>query len=98
MSDVNLTLEVELLKARNNELELKLKQEQSLKIALRNKLRGLLGIIMKNNKNKCLICFENDISRCCVPCGHTYCNKCIANTNTCHMCRTYIEQTINIYI
>ena len=47
---------------------------------------------------KCLICFENDISSCCVPCGHTYCNRCISNAVNCYMCRSTIREKINIYI
>lgn len=73
----------------NSILTSKLDQERKLNAELRTKLIQY---------NKCLICFTNDISKCCVPCGHTYCNRCISTTDNCHMCRTYIQQKINIYI
>jgi hypothetical protein len=73
----------------NSILTSKLEQERKFNAELRTKIIQY---------NKCLICFTNDISKCCVPCGHTYCNNCIINNNYCHMCRTPIQQKINIYI
>lgn len=51
-----------------------------------------------NDINKCSICYEHNISKCCIPCGHTYCNNCITITNNCYICRSRIQQKINIYI
>ena len=48
--------------------------------------------------NKCSICFTSNISKCCVPCGHTYCSNCIVNTNNCYICRSHIQQKITIFI
>jgi hypothetical protein len=51
-----------------------------------------------NNDNNCPICYENKINSCCIPCGHTYCNKCIKNTDNCYICRRYISRNIKIFI
>jgi hypothetical protein len=51
-----------------------------------------------NNDNNCPICYENKINSCCIPCGHTYCDKCIKNTNNCYICRRYISRNIKIFI
>jgi hypothetical protein len=73
----------------NSILTNKLDQERKLNAELRSKIIQY---------NKCLICFTNDISKCCIPCGHTYCSNCIINIDYCHMCRTHVQQKINIYI
>ena len=49
-------------------------------------------------KNKCSICFNNTISHCCNPCGHTYCNDCINKTNNCYICRGIIHNKIKLYL
>ena len=56
-----------------------------------------------NNKkidNLCSICLENKINICCIPCGHTYCDKCIRSTYAynCFICRKNITNTVKIYI
>jgi hypothetical protein len=51
-----------------------------------------------NNDNNCPICYENKINSCCIPCGHTYCDKCIKNTDNCYICRRYISRNIKIFI
>ena len=56
-----------------------------------------------NNKkidNLCSVCLENKINICCIPCGHTYCDKCIRSTYAynCFICRKNITNTIKIYI
>jgi hypothetical protein len=49
-------------------------------------------------KNKCSICFNNTISHCCNPCGHTYCTDCIDKTNNCYICRSIIHNKIKLYL
>ena len=49
-------------------------------------------------KNKCSICFNNTISHCCNPCGHTYCSDCIDKTNNCYICRGIIHNKIKLYL
>ena len=49
-------------------------------------------------KNKCTICFNNTISHCCNPCGHTYCTDCIDKTNNCYICRAIIRNKIKLYL
>lgn len=50
--------------------------------------------------NSCTICFENEINHCFVPCGHTFCEKCIKKSSTkkCMSCRTEIQKTIKIFL
>jgi hypothetical protein len=49
-------------------------------------------------KNKCSICFNNTISHCCNPCGHTYCTDCIDKTDNCYICRAIIHNKIKLYL
>ena len=70
---------------------------------LKNKLEDkdiIIDDLNKQNKeiNKCSICLINNISICCIPCGHTYCNYCINKTNNCYICRSNIINKIKIYI
>jgi hypothetical protein len=48
-------------------------------------------------KNKCSICFNNTISHCCNPCGHTYCTDCIDKTDNCYICRSIIHNNIKLF-
>jgi hypothetical protein len=48
--------------------------------------------------NKCGICIENDVNCAFNPCGHTVCSGCAVNINRCHVCRTYINAKIKIYL
>jgi hypothetical protein len=48
-------------------------------------------------KNKCSICFNNTISHCCNPCGHTYCTDCIDKTDNCYICRAIIHNKIKLF-
>ena len=52
------------------------------------------------NNNICSICCENIIDVSCVPCGHTYCEKCIRvpENNNCYICRQNFYRIIRIYI
>lgn len=51
-------------------------------------------------QNSCTICFQNEITHCFVPCGHTFCNTCITSsqTNKCMTCRADIQKTIKIFL
>ena len=63
--------------------------------ALKLQLEDKTKII--DETNKCSICFNNTISHCCVPCGHTYCNECINKTNNCYICRGIIRNKIKLF-
>ena len=67
-------------------------------IEFRKKIIDKIEKLEENKFNKCSICFENNISRCCNPCGHTFCEVCIKNTNNCYICRSDITSKITIYI
>lgn len=50
----------------------------------------------ENSKFECNICFENDIEYVCIPCGHTFCSKCL-NGMECYICRSPIQSKIKLY-
>lgn len=60
----------------------------------------------KTHKNICPICFENEINMCSIPCGHTCCSECIAQSirfhnsrvTKCLNCRNTITDYIKMYI
>lgn len=49
-------------------------------------------------QNVCPICFEKEINRVCVPCGHTLCSTCeFSVVEKCATCRRYVDMCIPIY-
>lgn len=44
-------------------------------------------------KHVCSICHEKDVRVCLGTCGHTCCEECVDNLETCHMCATKIDKT-----
>ena len=42
----------------------------------------------------------NNHNICCIPCGHTYCDKCIhePHNNNCYICRQNFYRILKIYI
>jgi hypothetical protein len=84
------------LSLKNKELE----QKEDIKSSLlftKDKIINELKIEL-DDKNKCTICFNNTISHCCNPCGHTYCSDCIDKTNNCYICRAIIHNKIKLYL
>lgn len=84
-------------------------KEQSIEAELR-KIREMLvagarEIIDPDNVNKklCPICFENEVTVVCVPCGHTLCTLCSTKTDastsakSCHTCRTRVRERIKMF-
>jgi len=70
----------------------------ALKMQLDDKNKIIDDLKIKNNEiNKCSICFNNPISYCCTPCGHTYCYVCINKTNNCYICRGIIQNKLKLY-
>ncbi len=92
---------------------------------IENKLKKYIDLGIKNNiffkiindvkslihtNNVCSICIHNQINRVLIPCGHTFCDKCVKknenrynNRNnyrriSCPICRKEIINTNNIYI
>jgi hypothetical protein len=61
-------------------------------------INGLQKQLENDESNKCTICFNNTISHCCNPCGHTYCFDCINKTNNCYICRGNIRNKIKLYL
>lgn len=48
-------------------------------------------------KKKCPICWERMSTHACVPCGHMYCDRCVATLHVCASCRGDVRQKIKIY-
>ena len=67
----------------------RLKQKANISLKEKNKII--------NETNKCIICLDNTISYCCVPCGHVYCYDCIDKTNNCYICRGIIRNKIKLF-
>lgn len=40
----------------------------------------------------CPICLTNEVNIFCNPCGHSFCNKCLSNSQYCYMCRLKINK------
>lgn len=111
-NDIDIKLEEE--KKINNNLNYyliiqQLKQEQDQYII--NNLRKILSyqrdIIIdlktkladkQSYSNKCVICLLNDLSFCCIPCGHTYCHICIEKSYNCFICKKPIIRIQKIFI
>lgn len=83
-----------------------LQTEAGLLIVNRDKLEAIirsLGItynVIKNTpmNHTCPICISREVDVYLEPCGHTLCKTCSRMQNThCHMCRTKIRTTRNIY-
>ena len=53
----------------------------------------------KNNYKDmtCQICFDKQVTRVLVPCGHLYCDQCIDNSFECYFCRKSITKIQPIY-
>ncbi len=45
----------------------------------------------------CPICLTSEVNIFCDPCGHSFCNKCITNSQYCYMCRLKINKIRQLY-
>jgi hypothetical protein len=49
------------------------------------------------NEPTCSICMNNSVKQIAIPCGHTFCDKCIFNQQTCYICRSKIEKKHRVF-
>ena len=96
----NLTLEKQsYIKYLNNFI-----QTLNLKIIILQKKLDILKNKLKNEDlTICSICMEEQIDCAFIPCGHTFCSKCIFKNSTnsnlrCFMCRNEVFQYLKIYL
>ena len=83
----------------NNQLENEKNINNHLTEQLKNDKIIINDLKFKLERNIiCSICLDKELSICCIPCGHTYCNECINNAKNCFICKSNIAQTIKIYI
>ena len=65
-------------------------------------LTGIAKLIgnVRQNSNKCNVCYTREAARVCVPCGHTFCSSCAgrAERSRCHACRAHVDSTMRVYI
>ena len=95
------SLEIAKIESSNATLILKHANERNYILQEKYKLLKIeLAEIKLNNHNICSICCENKINVCCIPCGHTYCDKCICepHNNNCYICRQNFYRILKIYI
>lgn len=64
----------------------------------RNNIKYLKELNLLNNNPLCPLCFENNISYTCIPCGHTFCKQCLDKCSRCGVCRSEITNIQRIYI
>ena len=51
------------------------------------------------NKYQCTVCYENEISICLIPCGHTFCAPCSEKLKkTCFSCNGGITEKTKMYV
>ena len=92
-----------------NDIEKKLKKyiESGIKLNILLKISNDIKSLI-NGSNTCSVCLNNEINKVLIPCGHTFCDKCIKkndlhyrNNNRrscCPICRKEIVNDNNIYI
>lgn len=100
-SILNRTFENSKIESSNANIILKHANERNYILQERYKLLKIeLEESKITNDNICTICYENIINVSCVPCGHTYCEKCIRipENNNCYICRQNFYKIIRIYI
>lgn len=54
-----------------------------------------------NNETSCPICYDNKVTHCINPCGHTFCSNCVKEYGPnaeCFMCRTKIKSIIKMFM
>ena len=54
-----------------------------------------------NNETSCPICYDNKVTHCINPCGHTFCSNCVEEYGInaeCFMCRTKIQSIIKMFM
>lgn len=81
-----------------------LQTEAGLLICDRDKLEAIIRSlgktynVIKNTPmhHTCPVCITHEVDVYLEPCGHTICKQCNRNTH-CHMCRTKIRSSKNIY-
>lgn len=81
-----------------------IKELETLHHAVDNlKTTQLYQTLKKNkldNKNKdltCQICFDKNVNRILIPCGHLVCDICIKDNYQCFFCRKLIDNIQTIY-
>jgi hypothetical protein len=90
----------EFLKINKNELFTILKKQKINELETLDEYIKILEsktIIAKKNKLECPICFDNMVDICIVPCGHTFCSKCIDGSKLCYICKNEIFMCQSLY-
>ena len=51
------------------------------------------------SKYNCTICYENDVTMCIQPCGHTFCNSCTTKISArCFVCNGLVTAKFKMYV
>ena len=51
---------------------------------------GGTAVLVKYAGSTCSVCLHEQVDRVFLPCGHTSCENCCKNLETCHLCRSVI--------
>ena len=69
--------------------------------AKKNNLERQIKILSNENSKyssfECKICFDRVIDVMCLPCCHTYCERCSNNMKKCFICNTNVAEKVKIY-
>ena len=90
----------------STEATTKLKDERDTLDAATAAIRDMISTGAKEliqepiSEHLCPICYEAPIGACCVPCGHTMCQKCSVrerDATRCGICRTEVQNRIRLF-
>lgn len=66
----------------------------------KRKLQAMTGFVNLTRNlslaHMCPICYQEEVSVYCDPCGHTFCLQCV-KSNYCYLCRTKINKVMKLY-
>jgi hypothetical protein len=76
-----------------------LNDEYKLKLNSESEIKYKIVVFPKSTKVICPICYEDEIKKVIISCGHTFCSQCMAKSGfTCLICRGKIMGITNLYL
>ena len=94
----NITLDACKEKLNNDNFQDKLYLYRYLLQKHRTNINCLREINLLNNVSLCPLCFQDHIDHVILPCGHTFCKKCVDRCVNCGVCRGNINKKQKIFI
>lgn len=79
----------------------RLREEQGKLRGTERVLQGLVdvyNVVRRSNAALCPVCLQDDVQQYVVPCGHTFCNKCLMrDPPRCYVCRAQLAGKHNLF-